>query len=169
MGGGQAILSAMHTLSKQMAQARIEDIHRDALRARTGPARRSDDRPAARPLASPITLRGAAADDIAAVRRVADLDSSEVPAAPLVLAEVDGEVRAAVSLVSGAVVADPFQHTAMIVELLTAYAAHERESRRTRLRGLIRRALGGRGRRAVRADPRGAGASIARRGHEVVT
>jgi hypothetical protein len=103
------------------------------------------------------------------VKRVADLGSSEVPAAPLVLAEVDGEVRAAVSLASGAVVADPFQHTAMIVELLTAYAAHERESRRTRLRGLIRRALGGRGRRAVRGDSRGAGASIASRGHEMVT
>lgn len=90
--GGEAILSAMNTFSKEIAQARIDDLHRDAQRTRMGDAWRRDDRPAARPLATPITIRSAAADDAAALRRVADHDSSELPAAPLVLA-------------------DPFQHT----------------------------------------------------------
>jgi hypothetical protein len=160
----------MNTFSKQMAQARIENIHLDARRVQTGAARRSDDRAAAKPFAGPITIRSPTADDAAALTRVAELDSSEVPSAPLLLAEVDGEVRAAMSLATAAVVADPFQHTTVIVELLTAYAGHERGRQRTRLRGRIRRALGGRELRAGgRAAPRGAGASITSRRTEVVT
>ena len=82
----------MNTLSRYLAETRIEDIHRDARRVQTGAARRSDDRRPRRLLASPITIRRAIADDVSALRRVADFDSSQVPAAPLLLAEVDGEV-----------------------------------------------------------------------------
>jgi hypothetical protein len=160
----------MKTFSKQMAQARIENIHLDARRVQTGAARRSDDRAAAKPFAGPITIRSATSDDATSLTRVAELDSSEVPSAPLLLAEVDGEVRAAVSLATAAVVADPFQHTTVIVELLRAYATHERGRRRTRLRGRIRRALGGRElRTGGRGEPGGAGASITSRRSEVVT
>jgi hypothetical protein len=65
-----------------------------------------------------ITLRYAFPDDDAAVGRLAALDSSEVPAAPLLLAEVGGEVWAALSLDDGRVIADPFHPTLALIALL---------------------------------------------------
>ncbi len=65
-----------------------------------------------------ITLRYGFPDDSAAVARLAALDSAEVPAAPLLVAEVCGELRAAVSLGDGRVIADPFHPTLALVALL---------------------------------------------------
>jgi hypothetical protein len=45
-----------------------------------------------------------------------------MPAQPILVAEVDGELRAALSMVDGAVIADPFHRTAPLVELLAARA-----------------------------------------------
>jgi hypothetical protein len=131
-----------------MAQALIEDLHRDARLAQTGADRRSDDHQGAKRLASPITIRNGTVDDAGAVRRVADLGSAEVPTAPLLLAEVHGEVRAAMSLIDGAVVADPFHYTATIIELLEACASYERADRRSRLRRRFGRVLHWAARRA---------------------
>ena len=72
---------------------------------------------------SPLTLRYAFPDDAAAVARLAALDSAEPPAAPLLLAEVEGELLAAISLPDGAVIADPFHRTRELVDLLRARAA----------------------------------------------
>jgi hypothetical protein len=69
-----------------------------------------------------LTLRFAFPDDEAALARLAALDSSEPPAMPVLLGEVGGQLRAAVSLVDGVVVADPFQPTVALVELLRARA-----------------------------------------------
>lgn len=144
----------MNTFGKQLAQARIEDLHRDARGLQTWAARRSNDLGAERLRGSPITIRRATADDAAALRRVADLDSSDVPAAPVLLAEIDSEVRAAMSLVDGALVADPFHCTAVIVELLEACVTHERIEQRSRLRlgfgRLLHRAARRTGRRVAR-------------------
>ena len=53
------------------------------------------------------------------------LDSAErVPVRPLMLAEVDGEPRAALSLHDGDVIADPFFPTADLIVLLRSYAAN---------------------------------------------
>lgn len=65
-----------------------------------------------------MTIRPAAAADGPAVERLAQLDSRPTPAGRLLLAEVDGELVAARSLETGAVVADPFRPTAAIVRLL---------------------------------------------------
>ncbi len=65
-----------------------------------------------------ITLRYAFGDDDSAIARVAALDSAEVPAAPVLLAEVDGDVRAALSLHDGRVIADPFHPTLALIALL---------------------------------------------------
>ncbi len=74
-------------------------------------------------LAAPITIRLAARDDQLALARLAALDSADrVPAGPLLLAEVAGELRAALSLEDGAAIADPFYPTAHIVELLRGHA-----------------------------------------------
>jgi hypothetical protein len=71
---------------------------------------------------SPVTLRFAFPDDERALRRLAALDCALPPALPAVVAEVDGELWAALSLVSGRVVADPFHRTAELVDLLSARA-----------------------------------------------
>lgn len=65
-----------------------------------------------------VTLRYAFPDDERAVARLAALDSAEVPAAPLLLAEVEGELWAALSLPDGRVIADPFRPTLALLALL---------------------------------------------------
>jgi hypothetical protein len=72
---------------------------------------------------SPITIRPAYADDDVVLFRLAALDSAAVPRGPVLLAEVDGNARAALSLRDGAVVADPFHLTADLVALLRARAS----------------------------------------------
>jgi hypothetical protein len=66
-----------------------------------------------------LTIRPATPADAVAVERLAQLDSSERPPGRLLLAEAAGEVIAAISLPSGAVVADPFKRTAEPVRLLS--------------------------------------------------
>jgi hypothetical protein len=65
-----------------------------------------------------ITLRRSTADDTAEIARLATIDSAEVPAGPLLLAEVDGQLRAALTVADGYVIADPFVATSALVELL---------------------------------------------------
>lgn len=72
-----------------------------------------------------ITVRPAYADDDAALLRLAALDSAPVPPAPLLVTEVDGELRAALSLRDGSTIADPFHLSALHVELLHARAANQ--------------------------------------------
>ena len=73
------------------------------------------------PLAlSEITIRPAYADDDSSLVRLATLDSAPVPAGPLLLAEVDGELRAALATDHGTVVADPFFPTVELIALLRA-------------------------------------------------
>jgi hypothetical protein len=65
-----------------------------------------------------ITLRYAFPEDEAAITRLAALDSADVPPAALLVAEVAGELWAAISLAGGDVIADPFYPTAALVALL---------------------------------------------------
>ena len=82
---------------------------------------------------APITIRRAHPEE-PGVLRVAALDSARVPRSPLLVAEVDGEIRAALSLDDGASVADPFHSSLGLVDLLRARAAaSERAPRRSRL------------------------------------
>lgn len=75
------------------------------------------------PLTTPvITIRVAYADDGAALERLAALDSADaVPPRPLWLAEVDGELRAAMSVPTRGVIADPFVPTLELVALLARH------------------------------------------------
>jgi hypothetical protein len=71
-----------------------------------------------------ILLRPAYADDERAVHRLAALDSTTAaPAPPLLVAEIEGELRAALSLSDGSAIADPFYPSAELVALLRAHAA----------------------------------------------
>jgi hypothetical protein len=89
-------------------------------------------------LRSQITIRPGYADDERALHRLAALDSAaSLPPAPLLVAELDGELSAALSLTDGSAVADPFRPTAEIVALLRAHAAAARPTpRRLPRRGL---------------------------------
>jgi hypothetical protein len=80
-----------------------------------------------------VTIRPAFPDDGLALFRLAAIDSSELPPQPALVAEVDGELRAALSLRDGRVIADPFHRTQALVDLLRARAAHltAEDARRT--------------------------------------
>jgi hypothetical protein len=78
-----------------------------------------------------ITIRPAYADDQLALQRLASLDSAGgVPPHPLLVADVDGELRVALSVKDGSAIADPFFRTAPILDLLRAHARAEHERRR---------------------------------------
>jgi hypothetical protein len=70
-----------------------------------------------------VTIRHAFPDDRLALLRLAAIDSSEPPAQPVLVAEVEGELRAALSLRDAHVIADPFHRTQALVDLLRARAA----------------------------------------------
>jgi hypothetical protein len=65
-----------------------------------------------------LTMRRAYPDDAAALARLAALDCGRIPAGDLLVAEVDGELWAAVAVGCPAAIADPFRPSAAIVRLL---------------------------------------------------
>lgn len=69
-----------------------------------------------------ISIRAAVPADGPTLTRLAALDSARPPFGPALIAEVDGEPRAAVALGDRKVVADPFTRTAELVELLQVHA-----------------------------------------------
>jgi hypothetical protein len=71
---------------------------------------------------APLTIRHAGDADLPALERLAALDSHRIPSGELFVAEVEGQLLAAVSRDTGAVIADPFEHTAAIVDLLRMHA-----------------------------------------------
>jgi ApbE superfamily uncharacterized protein (UPF0280 family) len=78
---------------------------------------------------SSISIRTTGSDDYVALWSIAALDSATVPAEPLIVAEEDGEIVAALSLATGDVVADPFRRTAGAVALLRLRAAQHAGAR----------------------------------------
>jgi hypothetical protein len=65
-----------------------------------------------------LTIRRATAADASAVHRLAALDSAFPPTGELLLAEMGDELWAALSVDTGAAVADPFRPSRDLVELL---------------------------------------------------
>jgi hypothetical protein len=100
-----------------------------------------------------ITIRSAYADDQVALQRLASLDSADtVPRHPLLVAEVDGELRVALSVPDESAIADPFFPTVAILGLLREHAhANKRRRRMPRTFRATRRAA--RGTRPPRRAP----------------
>ena len=71
---------------------------------------------------SSLVLRPATSADTADLERLAALDSARPLTGEVLLADVDGGVRAALSLESGRAVADPFYPSLELVPLLRAAA-----------------------------------------------
>jgi hypothetical protein len=111
---------------QEMKQRAYEDAYRRAGVPR-GPGRtrrllarlrRASAAPANARLHRPVTLRPAAAADHQRLAFLAALDSAPPLALPALLAEVDDELRAAVSLVDRRVIAHPFHLAETNVALL---------------------------------------------------
>jgi hypothetical protein len=96
------------------------------------------------PTGTSITIRAAGPEDVEALHRLAQRDSRPVPEGELLIALVDGEARAAISLASGETIADPFHRTEELVGMLTLRGSRLRGESRQRRRGL-RRLLRSRG------------------------
>jgi hypothetical protein len=125
-------------LQMLLARAHTDDLYRHAAVSRraTEARRAAKPRPSARgrghrrsglstELATPeraVTLGRYSAEDHGPLARLAALDSSEPPHQPVVVAEVGGELRAALSLNDGSPVADPFHLSGGAADLLRAYA-----------------------------------------------
>ncbi len=73
-----------------------------------------------------ITIRRAGSADFDALEDLARLDASRIPEGQLLLAESDGELRAALSIVSRRYIADPFYPSRELVALLDQHAARLR-------------------------------------------
>jgi hypothetical protein len=127
-------------LTIAVAQARIDDLRRaaDAHRAVHG-----RPQPARSVVAEEsVTLRFGSTGDAKSLGRLAALGDSKPPAHPVLLAEVDGQLLAALALSDGTVIIDPFHRTADLIDLLRARArqldGHSRMSRYGRLRSRAR-------------------------------
>ena len=106
-------------LLRPLSETRVADARRDVRQhseARGGPS----SRPASRRVSedAPLTIRHATAADLPALERLAALDSPRIPSGELFVAEAEGRLLAATSIDTGAVIADPFERTATVVELL---------------------------------------------------
>jgi hypothetical protein len=75
-----------------------------------------------------VTVRLAEPADREALRRVAELDSAQVPEGELVVAEVAGSIQAALPVAGGPTIANPFVPTADLVKLLEVRAKHLRDA-----------------------------------------
>jgi hypothetical protein len=88
-----------------------------------------------------ITIRRVGAADLQELERLADLDSARLPGDEYLIAEVDGEARAAVGVRTGALVATPFHATSDLADLLRLRVERIRQAGppRAPTRGLRRR------------------------------
>lgn len=101
-----------------LAQAKIDDLRRTA-----DAYRLAHDRAQAAAAHRSVTLRFGSAADERSLARLAELDGCALPAPPVLLAEVDGQLWAALAPTDGTVIANPFRPTAATVQLLLAHAA----------------------------------------------
>jgi hypothetical protein len=67
---------------------------------------------------SPVTLRMATPSDAPEIGTLAELDEAPVPPAPLLVAFVGAELWVAMSLSTGAVIADPFRPSSDVAALV---------------------------------------------------
>ena len=115
----------MQTLTSLVTSAQTADRRAAARASRRARAART----ASRLDTEPIVLRRARPDDSWALKGLADLDSAPRPTGEMLVAEVDGRISAAVPVGGGRAIADPFQPTAGLVEMLRIRAAASADHR----------------------------------------
>ena len=75
-------------------------------------------------MAPDIRIRQATSGDAFALRRLAALDDRPALRGDVLVAEQAGEMRAAISLKDGRVIANPFARTADLVDVLRTQRSH---------------------------------------------
>jgi hypothetical protein len=111
------------SISSLAAREHVADLHRVAAQRHPIPSTLQPN--VAEPAnAAALALRLAAAEDGHVVGDLAALDDAPVPEGEVLLALIDGEAVAALSLRDGRVVANPFVHTEAAVALLRLRAEH---------------------------------------------
>jgi hypothetical protein len=70
-----------------------------------------------------ISIRLAGDAEVAAIARLAQLSERPIPVGRSLVAEVDGQLLAALPLASGPMLVDPFRPSCEVLELLTLRAA----------------------------------------------
>lgn len=119
-------------LSKELAGEHIRDLHEEA--GRSAPTRsRKHDRTAG------VRVRRFTERDIDGIRRLSALDDKPVPTGGVLVAELAGELVAALPLDGGEALADPFKPTADIVAMLQL-----RARQLNKIRPIRRKSLAGR-------------------------
>ncbi|HKP21685.1 MAG TPA: hypothetical protein VJT68_09220 [Thermoleophilaceae bacterium] len=85
-----------------------------------------------------MTVRRSTSGDASALARLAALDSARPPRGPALIAEADSRMLAALPLGAGRPIADPFERTAGLVQLLELRRSQIEAARRgsDRARGL---------------------------------
>ncbi len=99
--------SSLHLV---MAHARTRELRDSARAARATPVTR-------------VIIREAASADAARLHALAELDSAQTPSGSVLVAEVDGRLRAALPLDGTPAISDPFHRGAELLELLRLRAA----------------------------------------------
>jgi hypothetical protein len=127
-----------HHLTKLVAEAHLGDLRRDADRSRLARAAKKVPQRSVENLEVPITIRPARPADASALAALVQLDSAHVPSVPVLIAEANGKLRAAVSLDDGTAIADPFTHTVWMVQLLHTRADQLRGRRPVHRRHFLR-------------------------------
>jgi hypothetical protein len=120
-------------LSKEMAQQHIGDLRREARAGRVpeGYGELGED--------DGLTVRAAAQRDSEAVRLLAALEGVEMPAGPVLVAQVGDDVIAALPLDGGRALADPFRPTKHLVAVLELRARQLRSENKPEHRPLLPR------------------------------
>ena len=103
-----------------LARAKADDLRRAADAHRLTHRRSQPGRPVATDRS--VTLRFASPADQGPLTRLAELDSAASPTQPVLLAEVGGQLRAALVLTDSTLVAHPSHPTADLIDLLRAQA-----------------------------------------------
>ena len=125
-------------LTKILVDAHVDDLRRAAAHAGSGGAVIDHRQRLGVGLELPITIRPAQSDDAAALSTLAERGSASVPSVPILVAEAEGELRAALSLYDGAAIAQPLEHSAWMLQLLDTRAAQLRAGRPRRRHRLLR-------------------------------
>src|SRR5664279_1518642 len=99
------ITPANSLLSWRVAETHVDDLRRAADPSMLARGAKDLSLRSVENLVVPITIRSARPADASALANLAERDSAEVPSLPVLIAEANDELRAAMSLYDGAAIA----------------------------------------------------------------